>query len=51
MTVKFRHLAPVVAAGAAAFALSLAPTAAAAPNPADCQNRGAATMCQRQGHA
>lgn len=51
MTIKFRHLAPVVATGAAALAFALAPTAAAAPNPADCQNKGAATICQKQGHA
>ncbi|MCV7175889.1 hypothetical protein [Mycolicibacterium sphagni] len=51
MMITLRHLAPVVAAGAAALALGLAPSAAAAPNPIDCQDRGGATMCQKQGHA
>jgi hypothetical protein len=51
MTIKLRHLAPLVAAGAAALAVSLAPSAAAAPNPIDCLDRGGATTCQKQGHA
>ncbi|QEN13630.1 hypothetical protein ACRDU6_14005 [Mycolicibacterium sp. ELW1] len=51
MTIKLRHLAPLVAAGAAALAVSLAPSAGAAPNPVDCLDKGGATMCQKQGHA
>ncbi len=51
MTIKLRHLAPLVAAGAAALAVSLAPSAGAAPNPIDCLDKGGATMCQKQGHA
>ena len=51
MMLKLRHLAPVVAAGAAAVALSLAPSASAAPNPINCMQKGGATMCEKQGHA
>lgn len=51
MTIKLRHLAPVVAAGAAALAVGFAPSAAATPNPVDCLNKGGATMCQKNGHA
>ena len=51
MTIKLRHLAPLVAAGAAALAVSLAPSAGASPNPMDCMDKGGATMCQKQGHA
>ncbi|AKK28565.1 hypothetical protein [Mycobacterium sp. EPa45] len=51
MTIKLRQLAPLVAAGAAALAVSLAPSAGATPNPVDCLDKGGATMCQKNGHA
>lgn len=51
MTLRIRSLAPILAAGAAALAFAVAPSATAAPNPINCENKGPATMCQKQGHA
>ncbi len=52
MRIKLRHLAtPLIAAGAAAAAIAVAPSAAATVNTTTCNERGAASVCQRQGHS
>lgn len=42
-------IAPLVIAGAVAVGITFAPTAAAAP--ADCQEVGDTSLCQRPGHS
>jgi hypothetical protein len=50
MTLRPRYLAPLMAAGVAAAAIAMAPSASAA-DPPSCTNTGAATLCQKPGHA
>jgi hypothetical protein len=51
MMKRFRFLAPLIAAGAAATAIAVAPPAAAIANTTACTDKGAASVCQRQGHS
>lgn len=51
MKIKLRHLAPLVAAGAAAATIAVAPPAGAIVNTTQCNDKGAASVCQRQGHS
>ena len=52
MRIKLRHLAtPLIAAGAAAAAIAVAPSAAAGVNTTTCNDKGAASVCERQGHS
>lgn len=51
MRIRFRHFAPLIAAGAMAAAVAVAPPAAAISNTTSCQEKGAASVCQRQGHS
>lgn len=51
MRTMFRYLTPLLVAGAAAAAIAAAPAASATPNPTTCHNKGAASHCQRTGHA
>ncbi|MGY4710531.1 hypothetical protein ACXDF8_13395 [Mycolicibacterium sp. CBM1] len=51
MKIRLRHLAPLIAAGAAATAIAVAPPAAAISNTTTCNEKGAASVCQRQGHS
>lgn len=45
-------VSPLIAAGAvAAVAIALAPAAAASGNTKECDTRGAASVCQKKGHA
>ena len=52
MRIKLRHLAtPLIAAGAAAAAIAMAPSATAGVNTTTCNEKGTASVCQRQGHS
>ncbi|MCB0941659.1 MAG: hypothetical protein KDB72_15655 [Mycobacterium sp.] len=51
MRIRLRYLTPLLAAGAAAAAIAVAPPASANPNPTTCNNKGAASHCQRAGHS
>lgn len=51
MRLRFRHLTPLLAAGAAAAAIAVAPSASASPNPTMCHDKGGANHCQRTGHS
>ena len=52
MRIKLRHLAtPLIAVGAAAAAIAVAPSAAAGVNTTTCNDKGTASVCQRQGHS
>lgn len=46
-----RIVTPLAVAGAAAVALAFAPVAAADGNTKECSTRGAASICQKTGHA
>ena len=46
-----RVLTPLAVAGVAAAALAFAPVAAADSNSKECTTRGAASICQKTGHA
>ena len=50
MALRLRYLAPLLAAGAATAAIAVAPSASAI-DPPSCTYTGAATMCQKPGHA
>ena len=52
MRIKLTHIAPLLAAGAAAVAISAAPTAAAAPTPADkiCTHSASGSQCGSAGN-
>ncbi len=52
MRIKLRNLAiSLIATGAAAAAIAVAPNAAASVNPTNCNDKGGASVCQRQGHS
>ena len=53
MRINPKYLTPVLAAGAAALAITVAPIAAAAPTPLQqsCTDSGAGTVCQSPGNA
>ena len=51
MRIRFRHLAPLIAAGAAAATIAVAPPAGAIANTTQCNDKGSASVCQRQGHS
>jgi len=51
MTVKLRHLTPLLVAGAAATAIAVAPAASAGSNSPTCRQSGETSVCQKQGHA
>lgn len=51
MIIRFRHVAPLIAAGAAATAIAFAPPASAIANTTTCNDKGSASVCQRQGHS
>lgn len=50
MNTTLRRLLPMIAVVAAAV-IALAPPAQAASSPANCRQSGAATVCQKPGHA
>ncbi len=52
MRIKLTYLTPVLAAGAAALAITIAPIAAAAPTPIQqsCTSTGVGTECQSPGN-
>ena len=52
MRIKLTHVAPLLAAGAAAVAISAAPTAAAAPIPAHktCMQSVSGSQCESDGN-
>jgi hypothetical protein len=52
MRIKLTHIASLLAAGAAAVAISAAPTAAAAPSPADkiCTQSVSGSQCESAGN-
>lgn len=50
MAPRPRYFAPLLAAGAAAAAIAVAPSASAI-NPPSCSDTGGAVVCQKPGHA
>ena len=50
MTIKLRHVLPLLTAGAAAAVIAAVPSAAAT-NPNACINTGRSTVCETSGHA
>lgn len=50
MSIKLRHITPVLIAGAAAAAIAAAPAASASAGPTKCSDKGVASHCQRAGH-
>ena len=49
MTIKLRNIAPLLAVGAVATAITAAPSASAA-SVRTCENRGSSTICQSPGN-